>query len=126
MMSRVQVRASQSAKPKRESIASRNGSNFSLRWTFTHAASPAQSLSISGLLTAAARGRRTRRPISLLELRPIRSSRKGSPARWNIQALLLLLASVVGLTWIRKRTIVVGGGRRVPESANRAWPSPTR
>jgi hypothetical protein len=37
--------------------------------------------------------------------------------RWNIQGLLLLLASVVGLTWIRKRTIVVGRGeacRRAP------------
>jgi hypothetical protein len=40
--------------------------------------------------------------------------------RWNIQALLLLLASVVGLTWIRKRTIVVGSGRSLPESPNPA------
>jgi len=29
----------------------------------------------------------------------------------NIWALVLLIASIVGLTWIRKRTIVVGSGR---------------
>jgi hypothetical protein len=38
---------------------------------------------------------------------------------WTILALLLLLVSVAGLTWIRKRTIVVGSARNLPES--RDW-----
>ena len=38
--------------------------------------------------------------------------------RWSIQVLLLLLTSVVGLTWIRKRTIVVAR-RSLPETPNR-------
>ena len=38
--------------------------------------------------------------------------------RWNIQALPLLLALVGGLTWIRKRTIVVAR-RSLPETPNR-------
>jgi hypothetical protein len=40
--------------------------------------------------------------------------------RWILQAALLLpLASVVGLTWIRKGTIVVGGEKSLRESPNR-------
>jgi hypothetical protein len=38
---------------------------------------------------------------------------------WTIQGPLLLFASVVGLTWIRKGTIVVGSERKLPESHNR-------
>ena len=45
-------------------------------------------------------------------------------SRCNIRALLLLLAPVAGLTWIRKRTIVLDSGRRLPESSNRTGPEP--
>jgi hypothetical protein len=42
----------------------------------------------------------------------------------NMFSLVTRVASVVGLTWIRKRTIVVGNGRSLPESPNRTGPGP--